>query len=89
MRDGKGLRKQASFFDRRRFGIKLNAIMALNSTITITRILCLKMVSGLYDAAFGFENGKSIFHHGIVVWAGLSGEGRRNAVSCIVKVKLL
>lgn len=60
--DSEELCKQASFFDRRELGAKLNAIMVVKSDITINEYLC--FMDGLWFVktnAFGFENGKEIF----------------------------
>ena len=81
MQDSEGLRKEAPFFERRELGVKLNAFMVVKSDITINERLC--FADGLRlekTNAFGFENGKEIFCHSIVVWVRPSLHRRSNAV---------
>ena len=51
----------------------MNAIMVVKSDIFINESLCIMDGLRLVKTnAFGFENGKEIFRHGVVVWVGPS-----------------
>ena len=61
MQDREGLRKEATFFDRRELGVKLNAFMVVKSDIFINESLCIMDGLRLVKTnAFRFENGKEI-----------------------------
>lgn len=54
---------------RRELGVKLKAVVVVKSDISLNESLC--FMDGLWlekTNAFGFENGKEIFCHSIVVW---------------------
>lgn len=73
--------KQAPLFKKRALRAEWNGLVVINSDVFINERLYFKDGLRLVNAnAFGFENGKEIFCHSIVVWVRPSLHRRSNAV---------